>query len=195
MACYSLVLTLFPDGAFDDAISKVFSPPGDYHALTRAVQKALYRRWRGFAPPGSSTVVSFPPELAEAQKGKTDCKYIIMCPTMHWPMNISWNLDISYNITWALLAEVDRHNSSVSAAAEAGIGTESSSDSPALTPIRSILMPGLGTGVGEMPFERFVTQFALAVKNFDDAVRNPEKWESLEWEQVASIIDELEGTW
>ncbi|KAF2661031.1 macro domain-like protein [Lophiostoma macrostomum CBS 122681] len=45
------------DGAFDDALSRAFAPKTDYHALTRVAQRKVYEVWRGFAPPGSCTVV------------------------------------------------------------------------------------------------------------------------------------------
>ncbi|RHZ54897.1 uncharacterized protein CDV56_107294 [Aspergillus thermomutatus] len=53
------------DGAFDDAISRAFCPADDYDALTRAAQKILYELWRGFAPPGSFTLVPFPEEIED----------------------------------------------------------------------------------------------------------------------------------
>lgn len=45
------------DGGFDVAISRAFSPRNDYLALTRVAQAKLYDEWRGFAPPGTCTLV------------------------------------------------------------------------------------------------------------------------------------------
>ncbi|KKK15343.1 hypothetical protein AOCH_006307 [Aspergillus ochraceoroseus] len=46
------------DGAFDDAISRQFClPHSHYDTLTHAVQKVLYDKYRGFAPPGTCTLV------------------------------------------------------------------------------------------------------------------------------------------
>ena len=124
-------------------------------------------------------------------------------------MDISWNLDIVYNITWALLAEVDRHNAAAEEAAgaahaaapfpppyrDAVAGSVTTNATGAgRTLIRSILMPGLGTGTGALPFARFAAQFALAVKCFDEAVRKPQKWSNLDWPDVASVVQNLERT-
>ncbi|THG98707.1 hypothetical protein EW145_g7379 [Phellinidium pouzarii] len=187
----------FTDGGFDDAISKLLSPSTDYFFLTRFVQLELYGRRRGFIPPGSATILRLPDDVVNAQKDTTGCKYIAVCPTMHRPHNISWNRDVVYNVVWSLLAEVDGLNT------KAGANTQNSiqiaehemmqyTEKP---PIRSVLLPGLGTGTGEIPYARFATQFALAAKNFDEAIRMPEKWSCLEWEDVDQIAECLEGTW
>lgn len=108
------------DGGFDDAISRLLSPKADYFAVTREVQAELYRRHRGFAPPGSASVVSFSSALAEAQdpeqeqeqggKLQTGCKHIVVCPTMPWPTAVEWHKDLVYNTVWALLVELERFN-------------------------------------------------------------------------------------
>ena len=101
---------------------------------------------------------------------------------MHFPREISWHLDIVYNTMWSLLAEVDRHNREKEAKLE-GDGK-----------IRSILMPALGTGTGKLSIQRFVKQFALAVKNFDEAVRKPEKWSQLEWDDLDGLLSEVSAS-
>ena len=175
----------------------MLSPRGDYFALTRFVQAEIYKKHRGFAIPGSATALLLPENVIDAQKGTTGCKYLIMCPTMHWPQDISWDRDIVYNTMWSLLLEIQRHNSSARESDSDGFNHhppryEEIDGKPI---IRSILMPGLGTGTGRIPYGRFASQFALAVKNFDEAIRNPEKWSSLRWNDVQDIIDKLESTW
>lgn len=140
-------------------------------------------------------ILKLPDDVVDNQKDKTECKYLAVCPTMHWPQDISWDLDIVYNVIWSLLSEVDRLNCSTQALAAAD-GQRSNevmaTEKPA---IRSILLSGIGTGTGNVPPTRFARQFAMAIKNFDDAVRKPEKWSSLEWEDVKHIIEGLESTW
>jgi hypothetical protein len=54
------------DGGFDDAISKRFClPHHPYETLMKAAQRVLYEKWRGFAPPGTCTLVHFPQELGK----------------------------------------------------------------------------------------------------------------------------------
>ncbi|QSS62667.1 hypothetical protein I7I51_02406 [Histoplasma capsulatum] len=63
------------DGAFDDAISRTFClPDHPYLTLTRAAQKMLYERWRGYAPPGTCTLVPFPEEIVNAGKALGGCR-------------------------------------------------------------------------------------------------------------------------
>ena len=81
------------DGAFDDAISRTFSPPHDYHALTRAAQLVVYDKWRGFAPPGTCTLVEFPPEL---KSNFRDCSWVALCPTMREPQDVRWNREVVF---------------------------------------------------------------------------------------------------
>ena len=185
------------DGAFDDAISRLLSPPGDYFALTRFVQAEIYKKYRGFAGPGSASALLLPENVIDSQKETTGCKYLILCPTMHWPQDISWNRDIVYNTMWSLLAEVDRHNSIAreSDTNNSGVQVSRHERMNGIPIIRSVLMPGLGTGTGNIPYGRFATQFVLAVKNFDEAIRRPEKWSSLSWNDVRPIIGRLENTW
>lgn len=45
------------DGAFDDALARAYGPPGDYGWITHKAQKVVYEKWRGFAPPGTCTLV------------------------------------------------------------------------------------------------------------------------------------------
>lgn len=101
---------------------------------------------------------------------------------MHFPRDISWHLDIVYDTVWSLLVEVDRYNRDKDAKLEDN------------GKIKVILMPGLGTGTGKLSIRRFTRQFALAVKNFDEAVRNPQKWSSLGWEDVGGIIAEVRSS-
>ncbi len=192
--CFELTdyQTWYPDGAFDDAISRLLCPQDDYLLLTRHVQHRLYERWLGFAPPGSATVISLPTSIVDSQAGQTGCRHIIMCPTMHSPGVVRWHHDIVYNLVWSLLAEVHRHNKND--ASELALSDDQRGIINPLLPIRRILMPALGTGVGRIPPARFAKQFALAVKNFDEALRMPEKWSSLEWKDVLPIYDELQET-
>lgn len=90
-----------------------------------------------------------------------------------------------YNTTWALLAALDRHNNQ-----EVSLAGNTNPRSP----IHSLLMPGLGTGTGNIPYRRFALQFGLAVKYFDEAIRNPDEWSSLEWDRIGEINDELKRT-
>lgn len=163
------------DGAFDHAISKTFSPRDDYHALTRAAQLVLYDKWRGFAPPGTCTLVEFPDRLKGNDRG---CAWVALCPTMREPEDVNWNREVVYECVWSLLCQVEGHNRMSSG-----------------TGIRTVLMTPLAAGVGKISKERWAAQTVTAMKHFVDAVERPQQWSSLQWHQIERICDEVIQTW
>ncbi|CAI7585055.1 unnamed protein product [Penicillium glandicola] len=163
------------DGAFDDAISRTFSPQGDYYAVTRAAQKVLYEKWRGFAPPGSCTLVEFPDDLKQNKHG---CGWVAICPTMREPDNVSWDREIVYECVWSLLCRVEGHNRAE--------GEEK---------IQRILMTPLAAGVGGVSKERWALQTVLALRHFVDAVERPVRWGNLHWKDIQQDCIEVEKTW
>ncbi|KAK2800276.1 hypothetical protein FQN51_006184 [Onygenales sp. PD_10] len=204
------------DGAFDDAISRLFClPEHEYNTLTRAAQQAVYERWRGYVPPGTCMLVRFPGELergAAVQEGDGEgeggnewntkgkvrggCKYLALCPTMRTPENVVWDREVVYKCVWALLCEVEGWNRRVrrekrGSGSGTGTGTGARGDSR----IDTVLMPPLATGVGGVSKERWAEQFVLALKHFVDALERPERWASLGWGDVVGEAREVEGTW
>ncbi|PHH90995.1 hypothetical protein CDD83_2016 [Cordyceps sp. RAO-2017] len=168
------------DGAFDDAISRAFAPQDDYHALTGVAQAKLYQTWRGFAPPGSCTLVRIPDEFAERSKNVWGTRFLALCPTMRTPQEVTWDREIVYECVWSLLCAIDSHNRSV--------------QSPDAT-IRSILITPLATGIGRVSAERWAHQFILAMTHFIDATENPTKWSSLTPSDIHDYADSLVDTW
>lgn len=165
------------DGAFDHAISATFSPRDDYHALTRAAQEVLYEKWRGFAPPGSCTLVPFPTEL---RKNGYGCSWVAICPTMREPSNANWDREVVYECVWSLLCQIEGLNRTL------GQGGDK---------IERILMTPLAVGVGKVSAERWATQTVLAFKHFVDAVERPKRWGALQWNDIEKDCAEVEKTW
>ncbi|KAL1998464.1 hypothetical protein VTN02DRAFT_6126 [Thermoascus thermophilus] len=171
------------DGAFDDAISRAFclsrSRRVAYDTLTEAAQRVLYERWRGFAPPGSCTLVRVPRELMETDaETPWGCKWVALCPTMRAPGAVVWDREIVYECVWSLLCEVERWN------------RDRSDDR-----IETMLMTPLATGVGAVSAERWAAQFVLALKHFVDALERPGRWSRLDWGEIEHDVLEVEGTW
>jgi len=164
------------DGGFDGAISTLLSPRSDYFAVTREVQAELYKRHRGFAPPGTATIASLSSELVSAQEKKTGCAHIVVCPTMPWPTVVDWHKDLVYNTVWAMLVELDRFNA----------GSLNF----------FVLMPSLATGTGNFSIPRFAAQFALAIKHFEQASEHG-PWEDKHrfWADIAGVQREVVATW
>ncbi|KAJ5121441.1 uncharacterized protein N7515_009402 [Penicillium bovifimosum] len=163
------------DGAFDNAISLTFSPRNDYHALTRAAQRVFYEKWRGFAPPGSCTLVEFPEEL---KKNVYGCEWVAMCPTMRQPGNVEWDREVVYECVWSLLCRVEGFNRSAS---EEG------------KKIERVLLTPLATGIGRVSKERWAGQMVLALKHFVDAVERPQVWGVCSGGILLGLIVRLRG--
>lgn len=164
------------DGAFDDAISRAFClPHHPYDTLTNAAQKTLYEKWRGFAPPGSCTLVPFPKDLQENQWG---CKWVALCPTMRVPCSVKWDREVVYECVWSLLCQVEGWNR------ERETGR-----------IESVLITPLATGCGRVSAERWAAQFVLALKHFVDAVERPRRWSQLGWGDLCEDAYEVQKTW
>lgn len=164
------------DGAFDDAISRVFClPHHPYETLTNAAQKVLYERWRGFAPPGTCTLVRFPPDMEGTNAW--GCKWVAICPTMRTPEAVSWDREVVYECVWSLLCEVERWNQ------------DKTEDR-----IETILITLLATGVGAVSGKRWAAQFVLAMKHFVDALERPDRWSHMGWKQAYDDVQEVEKT-
>ncbi|KAJ5160140.1 uncharacterized protein N7482_007144 [Penicillium canariense] len=163
------------DGAFDHAISQTFSPRKDYHALTRAAQLVLYDKWRGFAPPGSCTLVEFPENL---KQNDHNCSWVGLCPTMREPEDVNWDREVVYECVWSLLCQIEGHN-------------RSHVDNR----IETILMAPLAAGIGKVSKERWSAQTALALKHFVAALEKPQVWSTLQWDTIEEIDNEVHATW
>lgn len=164
------------DGAFDDAISRVFClPQHPYDTLTDAAQRVLYERWRGFAPPGTCTLVPFPHDMEGTNKW--GCKWVAICPTMRTPEEVSWDREVVYKCVWSLLCEVE------------GWNRDRSDDR-----IETILITPLATGAGAVSGKRWAAQFVLAMKHFVDALERPDRWSHMDWKEAYEDVQEVEKT-
>jgi len=177
----------FLDGGFDDAISRAFSPAVNYYALTRHAQSELYKQHRGFAPPGTCTLIPIPKEYAESSRigDRWGCRWLALCPTMRVPYNANWDREVVYECVWSLLCAVDRHNQRAK---------ESSDPELREAAITSMLMTPLATGVGRVSAERWAHQAVLALKHFLRAVEDAAQWSSLDWDQARQFTDEVTKT-
>ncbi|KAE8382625.1 hypothetical protein BDV26DRAFT_288420 [Aspergillus bertholletiae] len=165
------------DGAFDDAISRKFClPHHPYDTLTRAAQQVLYEKWRGFAPPGTCTLVPFPKDMEDTNPW--GCKWVALCPTMRAPENVEWDREVVYRCVWSLLCQVEGWNHGRSE-----------------DRIDSILMTPLATGIGRVSPQRWASQLILAMKHFVDALERPERWSQLGWGEIEADVLEVEETW
>ncbi|KIW04940.1 uncharacterized protein PV09_04105 [Verruconis gallopava] len=181
------------DGAFDDAISCALSPPNDYDWTTRKAQKVLYEKWKGFAPPGTCTVVPLEDEEEMHSDEALDVlrrsrpprllpwgvKYLLLCPTMRVPQEVTWDREVVYECIWSLLCAIEEHNKRARQESK----------------ITSILMTPLATGVGHVPYQRWAEQCVLAIRDWLASSRDPAKWSNLSWHQIYEDTRDVQETW
>ena len=168
------------DGAFDDAISRALSPKNDYHWTTRQTQRVLYEKWKGFAPPGTCTVIPLHDEEGEKRDMAWKVKYILLCPTMRIPQPVNWDREVVYECIWSMLCAIDAHNKTAKDDSEK---------------IKSILMTPLATGVGMVSYQRWAEQCVLAIKDFINASMDPERWSNLSWGAIFKEVKDVRETW
>jgi O-acetyl-ADP-ribose deacetylase (regulator of RNase III) len=109
---------------------------GDDLMLT--VQQRIIDEYFGEQPVGTSMIV---------ETGHPKHPYVAHTPTMRVPLTIA-HTDHAYLAMWALLREVHRHNE------------------VAERKIEIVACPGLGTGVGQVPYREAARQMSLAYRNF-----------------------------
>jgi hypothetical protein len=56
-------------------------------------------------------------------------------------------------------------------------------------------MTPLATGIGKVSKERWAVQTVLALAHYVDALEQPEKWSSLQWDTIEVINNEVRQTW
>jgi O-acetyl-ADP-ribose deacetylase (regulator of RNase III) len=108
------------------------------YALMQRVQQRILDEFLGEQPVGTSLIV---------ETGKAKHPFVAHTPTMRVPMPIS-RTDNVYTAMWAMLLAVRRHNLHAD------------------QQIEIVVCPGLGTGVGQMPFREAARQMALAYRHY-----------------------------
>ncbi|GAA6617738.1 macro domain-containing protein [Scytonema sp. NUACC26] len=107
-------------------------------SLMERVQQRILTDYLGEQPVGTSMIV---------ETGHPLHPFLAHTPTMRVPMSIV-GTDIPYVAMWAMLLSVRRHNQH------------------AKDKINSIACPGLGTGIGRVPYREAARQMALAYDHF-----------------------------
>ncbi len=108
------------------------------HSLMSKVQQYILKEFLGEQPVGTSFIV---------ETGHSKHPFLAHTPTMRVPMSIA-GTDIPYVAMWAMLLAVRRYNQFCD------------------RKIDSVACPGLGTGIGRVPYPEAARQMALAYDNF-----------------------------
>lgn len=107
-------------------------------SLMERVQQRILEEYVGEQPVGTSLIV---------ETGHPKHPFLAHTPTMRVPMSVAGTHN-PYMAMWAMLLAVKRHNQQ------------------ATQQIKSIACPGLGTGIGRVPYGEAARQMALAYDNF-----------------------------
>ena len=107
-------------------------------SLMEKVQQRILTDYLGEQPVGTSMIV---------ETGNSHHPFLAHTPTMRVPMTIV-GTDIPYVAMWAMLLAVRQHNQH------------------SQSTINTIACPGLGTGIGRVPYGEAARQMALAYDHF-----------------------------
>lgn len=122
-------------GHMDGGIDLVYSNFFGWN-LEERLRSLLAERHYGELPVGQAVILETKHE---------SIPFLVSAPTMRVPVNISKTVNVYLAFRAALIAVLS-HNERVD------------------TPIRSLLVPGLGTGVGDMPPSRAARQMKMAYR-------------------------------
>jgi O-acetyl-ADP-ribose deacetylase (regulator of RNase III) len=106
--------------------------------LERRVQQQILEDYLGEQPVGTSMIV---------ETGHAKHPFLAHTPTMRVPMVLT-ETDVPYTAMWAMLLAVRQHNRSAGRL------------------IERVVCPGLGTGLGRVPYAEAARQMALAYDHF-----------------------------
>ena len=120
-------------GYMDGGIDLVYSMFFGWELETR-LKALLSERHYGELPVGQAVVLP---------SGHAFIPFLVSAPTMRVPENISRTANVYLAFRAALIAVLSHNNTTA-------------------VPIQSLLVPGLGTGIGKMPPERAASQMKLA---------------------------------
>lgn len=110
------------------------------------VQRVILERHHGELPVGAAEVVP---------TSHSQWPHLVVAPTMRVPESVAHTVN-AYLAFRAVLLAVHRHNANTDA-----------------SPIRSLLVPGLGTGIGAMDARRCAAQMRLAFDQVSKPARIP----------------------
>ncbi|KAK3673583.1 hypothetical protein LTR78_006488 [Recurvomyces mirabilis] len=167
------------DGAFDDALARAYGPKDDYSWITRQAQEVVYEKWKGFAPPGTCTIVDLTTGSDGIPRNQQPWKtrYLLLCPTMRIPQPVSWDREVCYECIWSLLNAIFNHNRDAQ-------NNNNNEEEKIKT-----------TGAGAVSNKRWAEQTVLAMRHFVESVQDPETWSRLQWRKALEDFREMEGTY
>lgn len=107
-------------------------------SLEKRVQQRILEDYLGEQPVGTSFII---------ETGHSKHPFLAHTPTMRVPMTIK-GTDVPYTAMWAMLLAIRQHNKN------------------SWRLINSVACPGLGTGIGQVPYREAARQMSVAYDHF-----------------------------
>lgn len=107
-------------------------------SLEKRVQQRILEDYLGEQPVGTSFII---------ETGHSKHPFLAHTPTMRVPMSIQ-GTDVPYTAMWAMLLAIRQHNKNCRRL------------------INSVACPGLGTGIGQVPYREAARQMSVAYDHF-----------------------------
>lgn len=107
-------------------------------SLERRVKERILEDYLGEQPVGTSFII---------ETGHSKHPFLAHTPTMRVPMSVK-GTDVPYIAMWAMLLAIRQHNRTNQRT------------------IMSVVCPGLGTGIGQIPYSEAARQMAIAYDHF-----------------------------
>lgn len=141
----------FMNGGFDAAISKYYASVANtsQDEITLHVQRMLKEKVGGYNPPTNAVILNMAAAIATP-----NAPHLVHVPTMALPHRIPAHTPTIFNCMWSVIHSIKAHNGSVSTC-------------EGVMPIESVLLSGLGTGVGDVPPTSCATQIMTALQLFN----------------------------
>jgi len=155
----------FLGGGLDKFIGQIFDPNGNHTKSEKYIREKLTN---GYSPPGIVRIVTIPDEELKGSIAfeKLGANSIIHAPTMRTPVSLIndgmlFAYRLVFDLTWQILSVVDIFNKDTS---------NDKSDQ-----IETIVLPGLGTGYGKIPYDVCSKSMFAAISIFTSQYTVDEK--------------------
>ncbi|ODV91336.1 hypothetical protein CANCADRAFT_3044 [Tortispora caseinolytica NRRL Y-17796] len=154
------------EGGFDLAISNLFANKNtDIVSFGKHIRSHLFAHHHGHLPVGTTTIIDL-----NHLPNSLNCRYLALTPTMRVPSRIQDPHRV-YECTWSLLNAVSSHDS-----------------------IKTLILSGLGTGVGGVDPDTCAFQMFTAMRHFMQAAsRSVDDHTNLHWMHFFEWEKELQN--
>lgn len=142
----------FLGGGLDAHIAEFYSSGmyKPFDTIEKGLQNAIAMECAGYNPPGNTLIVDMDKQVGYKPLGTYQHPLLLHLPTMSVPSTIKSHDPLIFNCVWGLLSAITKHN----------LNSERQ--------ITSVLLSGLGTGVGKVPDDDCARQIVEALDQYNN---------------------------